>query len=81
MWCRRELKRSNVTGGLHRLIRRIKGLSHSLFHREELVEVKSEMEIGYPTDVKHVTHIGLDGSITANQDMAWIQTQFFHVRH
>lgn len=24
------------------------------------------MEIGYPTDVKHVTHIGLDGSTTTN---------------
>lgn len=24
------------------------------------------MEIGYPTDVKHVTHIGLDGSSTTN---------------
>ena len=31
---------------------------------EEVEEV--EMEIGYPTDVKHVTHIGLDGSTTTN---------------
>lgn len=31
---------------------------------EELEEKGMEMEIGYPTDVKHVTHIGLDGSTT-----------------
>ncbi len=30
-----------------------------------------EMEIGYPTDVKHVTHIGLDGSTTTNPVKGW----------
>lgn len=34
---------------------------------EEVEEV--EMEIGYPTDVKHVTHIGLDGSTTTNPNI------------
>lgn len=33
-------------------------------YKEEIEEV--EMEIGYPTDVKHVTHIGLDGSTKIN---------------
>ncbi|XP_028762438.1 CRIB domain-containing protein RIC2-like [Neltuma alba] len=93
-WYRREMKRSNgsfgfvafqkpkITGGLHRLIRRIKSFSHPLFRRDEIAEMKAgEMEIGYPTDVKHVTHIGLDGSVTTNQDLAWIQTEFFHVQH
>lgn len=25
-----------------------------------------EMEIGYPTDVKHITHVGLNGSSFSN---------------
>ena len=36
---------------------------------EEVEEV--DMEIGYPTDVKHVTHIGLDGSTTTNPIKGW----------
>lgn len=28
--------------------------------------MEMEMEIGLPTDVKHVTHIGWDGSTTTN---------------
>lgn len=31
-------------------------------YKEEEMEMK--MEIGFPTDVKHVTHIGWDGSST-----------------
>ncbi|XP_010556145.1 PREDICTED: CRIB domain-containing protein RIC4-like isoform X3 [Tarenaya hassleriana] len=27
-------------------------------------ETEAEMEIGFPTDVKHVTHIGIDGTMT-----------------
>lgn len=35
-----------------------------------------EMEIGYPTDVKHVAHIGWDGpSATAP---SWVWSIFFH---
>lgn len=33
-------------------------------YKEEIEEM--EMEIGYPTDVKHVTHIGWDGSTKIN---------------
>lgn len=29
-------------------------------------EEEKEMEIGYPTDVKHLTHIGWDGSTTVS---------------
>ncbi|KAL3572862.1 hypothetical protein D5086_026766 [Populus alba] len=36
---------------------------------EELME--REMEIGYPTDVKHVTHIGLDGTTMTNPIKGW----------
>lgn len=39
-----------------------------LVYKEEIEEEEEEgeMEIGLPTDVKHVTHIGLDGSATTN---------------
>jgi hypothetical protein len=33
--------------------------------------MEREMEIGCPTDVKHVTHIGLDGSTTTNPVKGW----------
>jgi hypothetical protein len=40
--------------------------------KEDMEEV-DEMEIGCPTDVKHVTHIGWDGgaSATASPVMGW----------
>lgn len=41
-------------------------------YKEEIViEIEKEMEIGHPTDVKHVTHIGLDGSTTTNPIKSW----------
>lgn len=39
------------------------------------------MEIGFPTDVKHVTHIGYDGSMTANPDKNWDQLQLSSDTH
>ena len=33
--------------------------------------MEREMEIGYPTDVKHVTHIGLDGTTMTNPIKGW----------
>lgn len=33
--------------------------------------MEADMEIGYPTDVKHVTHIGFDGSTTTNNVKGW----------
>lgn len=38
-------------------------------YREEEVEEEKEMEIGYPTDVKHVAHIGWDGSTTTTTSL------------
>ena len=38
---------------------------------KEIEEVTAEMEIGFPTDVKHVTHIGLDGNTTTNPVKGW----------
>ncbi len=40
-----------------------------LVYKEDLEEL--DMEIGGPTDVKHVTHIGWDGSATPNPIMGW----------
>ncbi|KAL3829241.1 hypothetical protein ACJIZ3_018043 [Penstemon smallii] len=53
--------------GLHKLINRLlKSFSHLFLYKEEMEMEhninENEMEIGFPTDVKHVTHIGLDGS-------------------
>ncbi|CAL0300424.1 unnamed protein product [Lupinus luteus] len=49
----------------------IKSLSQLFFYKDEDIEKEREMEIGYPTDVKHVTHIGLDGSTATNNVMGW----------
>lgn len=42
-----------------------------IVYRDEMEEVEIEMEIGFPTDVKHVTHIGLDGSTMTNPVKGW----------
>lgn len=38
---------------------------------EEEEEEDMGMEIGFPTDVKHVTHIGIDGSTTSILSKGW----------
>ncbi|XP_052207922.1 CRIB domain-containing protein RIC4 isoform X2 [Diospyros lotus] len=57
----------NISNGLHRLVKSFKSLSHIFVYKEKMEdgEMEMEMEIGFPTDVKHVTHIGWDGSATA----------------
>ncbi|KAJ8771333.1 hypothetical protein K2173_026510 [Erythroxylum novogranatense] len=47
----------NVSPGVHRLLRSFKTLSQLFAYKEDMDE-ELEMEIGVPTDVKHVTHIG-----------------------
>lgn len=43
-----------------------------IVYKEEMEAMeKKELEIGFPTDVKHVTHIGLDGSTTINSNPNW----------
>ncbi|KAF3959577.1 hypothetical protein ACB098_04G040900 [Castanea mollissima] len=77
--CRSKLKsssflalpRPSVAGGIQRVIRTIKSFSQIFVYKEEIEEMEKEMEIGYPTDVKHVTHIGLDGSTTTNPVKGW----------
>ncbi|CAK7348899.1 unnamed protein product [Dovyalis caffra] len=67
------LPKPNISSGIHRLIRGIKSLSQIFVYKEENEELimEREMEIGFPTDVKHVTHIGLDGTTTTNAVKGW----------
>ncbi|KAL7177038.1 hypothetical protein ACSBR2_030382 [Camellia fascicularis] len=51
----------NISTGIHRLVKTFKSFSQLFVYKEEM---EMEMEIGFPTDVKHVTHIGWDGTTT-----------------
>ena len=47
-------------------------LLYVLVYKDDIIEEEKEMEIGYPTDVKHLTHIGWDGSTTiSNAVKGW----------
>lgn len=52
------LSKSHISSKLQRLIKSFRALSQLFVYKEEEGE---EMQIGYPTDVKHVAHIGWDG--------------------
>ncbi|KAG5588742.1 hypothetical protein H5410_049176 [Solanum commersonii] len=54
------LVRQRISQGVDTFKRNFKGFYQLFVYKEEIEEM--EMEIGYPTDVKHVTHIGWDGS-------------------
>jgi hypothetical protein len=53
-----SLSKSHISSKLQRLIKSFRALSQIFVYKEEEGE---EMQIGYPTDVKHVAHIGWDG--------------------
>eukprot|EP00262_Sarcandra_glabra_P013139 TRINITY_DN3578_c0_g1_i2.p1 TRINITY_DN3578_c0_g1~~TRINITY_DN3578_c0_g1_i2.p1 ORF type:complete len:113 (-),score=23.29 TRINITY_DN3578_c0_g1_i2:35-373(-) len=63
--------KSNISAGLQRLIKTIKSFSQMFVYKEEV----GEMEIGFPTDVKHVTHIGWDGSTTTSTMKNWVSNR------
>lgn len=55
-----------------RLLRGFKNLSHQIFavyDEEDEDEEEPEMVIGLPTDVKHVAHIGWDGSTSTTSSV------------
>ncbi|XVF30330.1 hypothetical protein REPUB_Repub16aG0047800 [Reevesia pubescens] len=56
------LPKPDISTGFHRLFKSFKTFAY----KEEMEESKKDMEIGFPTDVKHVTHIGLDGSASTS---------------
>ncbi|ONK72794.1 uncharacterized protein A4U43_C04F23310 [Asparagus officinalis] len=54
----------NISKGIQQVIKSFKNLSNFFkFHKEEADDDDEyiEMEIGFPTDVQHVAHIGWDG--------------------
>ncbi|XP_062149938.1 CRIB domain-containing protein RIC4-like [Alnus glutinosa] len=70
-----SLPKPSIAGRIQRVIRSIKSFSQLFVYKEEIEEMEKEMEIGCPTDVKHVTHIGLDGSTTTNPVKGWENLQ------
>ncbi|XP_015165228.1 CRIB domain-containing protein RIC4-like isoform X2 [Solanum tuberosum] len=65
------MTRPRFSQNVQRLKRHFKGFSQLFARREEVEEEETEIEIGYPTDVKHLTHIGWDGSTTINPIKGW----------
>ncbi|KAL9232711.1 hypothetical protein vseg_007788 [Gypsophila vaccaria] len=65
-----RLPKAALSHGIQRLIRSLKTVSRLFVYKNKSVEGEKDdddseiMEIGYPTDVKHLTHIGWDGSTT-----------------
>lgn len=60
------LPKPNISAGIQKVIKGFKSLSYLFqFHKEDDddgdEEDEIEMEIGFPTDVQHVAHIGWDG--------------------
>ncbi|KAK1379461.1 CRIB domain-containing protein [Heracleum sosnowskyi] len=59
-WGLVSFQKPDINFGIHKLIiRSFKNFSQLFVYKEEM---EKEMEIGLPTDVKHVGHIGWDGS-------------------
>ncbi|XP_050208408.1 CRIB domain-containing protein RIC4 [Mercurialis annua] len=82
------LSKPNISNGFHRIVKSLKTFSQLFVYEEENEEV--EMEIGVPTDVKHVTHIGWDGAANTNPIQGWdnlippellsLQSPHFHTK-
>ncbi|KAB2621289.1 GDT1-like protein 4 [Pyrus ussuriensis x Pyrus communis] len=61
------LPKPNISTGIHRLVKGFKNFSQQFVYKDDMEEVLGmDMEIGCPTDVKHVTHIGWDASTSAS---------------
>ncbi|XP_038880092.1 CRIB domain-containing protein RIC4-like isoform X2 [Benincasa hispida] len=67
------LAKPNIGVGFHRLYKGFKNISQLFVYKDEMEEMEMDMEIGSPTDVKHVTHIGCDATTRddANSFIAW----------
>ncbi|XP_034682788.1 CRIB domain-containing protein RIC4 [Vitis riparia] len=65
------LPKPNISTGFHRLVKGFKNFSQLFVPKEDMEDSDEEMQIGFPTDVKHVTHIGWDGSATTNPIKGW----------
>ena len=59
-----------MSAGIQKVIKSFKNLSYLFqFYKEEDDDEEIEMEIGLPTDVQHVAHIGWDGSNSGSTGM------------
>ncbi|KAL3725666.1 hypothetical protein ACJRO7_030664 [Eucalyptus globulus] len=66
------LPKPNISTGIQRLFKGFRSVSHLFVYKEEdMQEEETEIEIGLPTDVKHVTHIGWDGCAALNPTRGW----------
>ncbi|CAM8891922.1 unnamed protein product [Rhodiola kirilowii] len=63
------IPRSNISHGLQRLLKNIKSMSKLFANKDETYD--PNLQIGLPTNVKHVTHIGWDGPETSNLINGW----------
>ncbi|RWW08901.1 hypothetical protein BHE74_00010380 [Ensete ventricosum] len=57
------LTKPNISAGFQKLVKSLS--QHVVLFKEEEDEEEVEMEIGFPTDVQHVAHIGCDGFNTS----------------
>lgn len=72
------LPRPNISAGFQKLIKGFKNLSQLfVIFKEDDEEMEMEMEIGFPTDVKHVAHIGWDGLNSVGSMNSWDRTPDF----
>ncbi|KAJ6686940.1 CRIB DOMAIN-CONTAINING PROTEIN RIC4 [Salix purpurea] len=60
------LPNPNMSSGMHKLPGGLIGQRVYREEEEDDEQMEREMEIGFPTDVKHLTHIGLDGTATTS---------------
>ncbi|CAI9767419.1 unnamed protein product [Fraxinus pennsylvanica] len=56
---------------VQKLFKNFKNFSNIFVEKDEMEEGEAGMEIGHPTDIKHVTHIGLDGCATSILSKGW----------
>ncbi|KAJ8470315.1 hypothetical protein OPV22_024658 [Ensete ventricosum] len=65
-------KRPGISAGIQKMLKSLKRFSQLfVLDKEEEEEVVVEMEIGFPTDVQHVAHIGWDGFSGMSTMKSW----------
>ncbi|XP_020246617.1 CRIB domain-containing protein RIC4-like [Asparagus officinalis] len=66
-----NIPKPNISERLQKLVKGFKTLPQKFQAYREGDEVEMEMEIGFPTDVQHVGHIGWDGLNDASPMQSW----------
>ncbi|CAL9104176.1 unnamed protein product [Musa textilis] len=66
-------KRPSISAGIQKMLKSLKRFSQLfVLDKEEEEEAEEvEMEIGFPTDVQHVAHIGWDGFSSMSTMKSW----------